>query len=74
MKDGFAWACEFGKTAVAKFFLDRGMKLDGKLKNHGQTGLHWAACGGNIDTVDLLLERGAPVNATDATHNATPLS
>ncbi len=74
MADGFAWACEFGKTSIVEFLLDRGMEIEAKLRNHGQTGLHWAACGGHVDTVKLLVKRGAPVNATDETNNATPLS
>ena len=43
MKDGFAWACEFGRTSVVDFLLQRGMEMDAKLKHDGQTGLHWAA-------------------------------
>jgi len=73
MKDGFAWACEFGRTAVVDFLLERGMDVDGKLPHHGQTGLHWAACGGHADTVKLLLERGAPVEATDESFGGTAL-
>lgn len=73
MKDGFAWACEFGRTAVVDFLLERGMEVDGKLPHHGQTGLHWAACGGHADTVKLLLERGAPVEATDESFGGTAL-
>ena len=43
MKDGFAWACQFGRTSVVDFLLQRGMDVDAKLKHDGQTGLHWAA-------------------------------
>jgi ankyrin repeat protein len=73
MKDGFAWACEFGRTEVVDFLLQRGMKLDTKLKHDGQTGLHWAALSGHAATVKLLLEWGAPVDALDVTHAGTPL-
>jgi hypothetical protein len=73
MKDGFAWACEFGRANVVEFLLDRGMKIDGKLKHNGQTGLHWAALGGHVDTVKLLLERGAPVDAKDESFDGTAL-
>src|SRR5262249_7337310 len=73
MKDGFAWACEFGRTDVVDFLLQRGMKLDTKLKHDGQTGLHWAALHGHAETVMLLLERGATVDALDETHGGTPL-
>jgi hypothetical protein len=35
--------------------------------------LHWAAGGGHVETVRVLLERGAPVDAKDATWDGTPL-
>jgi hypothetical protein len=73
MKDGFAWACEFGRTAVVEFFLDRGIRVDARLRHHGQTGLHWAAWGGHFDTVELLLRRGAAVDAKDEQFDGTPL-
>jgi ankyrin repeat protein len=73
MQDGFAWACEFGRTSVVDFLLQRGMDLDAKLRHHGQTGLHWAAYGGYVDTVRLLMERGAPIDAKDERHGGTPI-
>jgi ankyrin repeat protein len=73
MKDGFAWACEFGRASVVDFLLQRGIGIDAKLPHNGQTGLHWAAYGGRAETVKLLLERGAPVNATDESFGGTPL-
>jgi ankyrin repeat protein len=73
MKDGFAWACEFGRTSVVEFLLHRGMEMDVKLKHNGQTGLHWAAFGGHVDTVKLLLEHGAPIDARDESFGGTPL-
>jgi ankyrin repeat protein len=73
MKDGFAWACEFGRTIVVDFFLQKGMELDAKLRHNRQTGLHWAAFGGHPSTVKLLLERGAPVEAKDDSFDGTPL-
>jgi hypothetical protein len=73
MGAGFAWACEFGRTNVVDFLLQRGMALDVRLKHDGQTGLHWAAYGGHADTVKLLLERGAPIDAKDERYDGTPL-
>lgn len=73
MKDGFAWACEFGRTNVVDFLLQRGMKVDAKLRHDGETGLHWAAYGGHVGTVNLLLQRGAPVVAKDERYGGTPL-
>jgi ankyrin repeat protein len=73
MMDGFAWACEFGRTSVVDFLLQRGVDPAAKLRHHGQTGLHWAAYGGHIDAIKLLLERGALVEAKDESYGSTPL-
>lgn len=73
VRDGFAWACEFGRTSVVDFLLQRGATVVTKLKHHGQTGLHWAAYGGHADTIRLLLERGAPIGARDDHFDGTPL-
>jgi len=58
---------------VVDFLLRQGIGNDAKLPHDGQTGLHWAAYGGHLETVKLLLERGAPVNATDESYGGTPL-
>lgn len=71
--DGFAWACQFGWTAVVDFLLLKGVPVDAKLRHHGQTGLHWAAFGGHPDTVRLLVDRGAPLDPKDDCYGATPL-
>ncbi|MDQ2974260.1 MAG: ankyrin repeat domain-containing protein [Acidobacteriota bacterium] len=73
MKDGFTWACEFGRTSVVDFLLRSGMEVNAKLRHHGGTGLHWAALEGHADIVKLLLARGAPVNVIDETFGGTPL-
>src|SRR5205823_13694123 len=73
LKDGFTWACEFGRTEVVDFLLKNGMELTQQLKHDGQTGLHWAAYGGHADTVRLLLKRGAQVDIRDKSHDGTPL-
>jgi ankyrin repeat protein len=73
MADGFTWGCGFGRTDVVEFLLQRGMNVAAKLKHHGQTGLHGAATGGYVDTVDLLLKWRAPVDMRDDSFNATPL-
>jgi ankyrin repeat protein len=73
VKDAFTWACEFGRTSVVDFLLQRGMNVDAKLKHDGQTGLHWAAFNGHLDTARLLLQRGAPVDAKDEKYSGTPL-
>jgi hypothetical protein len=72
MKDGFAWACQFGRTEVVDFLLERGIQVDAKLR-HGETGLHWAAHAGHARTVQLLLDRGAPIDVKDDRYDGTPL-
>jgi ankyrin repeat protein len=73
MQDGFAWACEFGRTSVVDFLLQRGMTVESKLRHNRQTGLHWAAYGGHVNTVKLLLRHGSRVDATDESYGGTPL-
>jgi len=73
MKDGFTWACEYGRTGVVDFLLDKGMDVAATVRNHGQTGLHWAACNAHVETAKLLLHRKAPVDAKDETWGGTPL-
>jgi len=73
MKDGFSWACEYGRTDVAAFLLDRGVHVGDRLRPHGQTGLHWAAHGGHLDVVALLLARHAPLDLRDESFDGTPL-
>ncbi|HWY47699.1 MAG TPA: ankyrin repeat domain-containing protein [Bryobacteraceae bacterium] len=72
MRDGFAWACEFGRISVVDFLLQRGMKVDARLR-HGETGLHWAAHAGHSAIVQLLLDRGAPIEVKEERFGGTPL-
>jgi ankyrin repeat protein len=71
--DGFAWACEFGRTEVVEFLLEHGVDVKTKLRHHGQTGLHWAAYGAHADTVRVLLRYRPPVDAIDDQFKGTPL-
>lgn len=64
MEAGFGWACEYGRNDVVEFLLDRGVELRVGEKTN-QTGLHWAVIGGGLETVNLLLKRGAPLEATN---------
>jgi hypothetical protein len=69
---GFVWACEYGRTSVVRFLLDRGFKPDVNFMR-GETGLHWAAYGGHAEIVKVLLKANLPVNVKDRVHGGTPL-
>jgi ankyrin repeat protein len=71
MESGFIWACEYGRTSVVTFLLDKGMRVDAR--PHGETGLHQAAYGGHTRIVRLLLQRKAPVEVQDSRYDNTPL-
>jgi hypothetical protein len=73
MVDGFSWACEYGRTDVVAFLLERGMDVGARLRPHQQTGLHWAAYGPHIDTVKVLLRHGSPLDVRDKSFNGTAL-
>jgi hypothetical protein len=74
MKDGFTWACEYGRTDVVEFLLEHGVDASEVLpRPHKQTGLHWAALGGHLETVRALLKRRPKLDVRDASFNGTPL-
>lgn len=73
VRDAFAWACQFGRTAVAEFLLTKASLTEAKLRHHGQTGLHWASLGGHADTAELLIRHGAPVNLREETFGGAPI-
>ena len=58
----FRYACFCGRDAVVAFFVEAGVDLAGH-SGDGQTGLHYAAMGGQLETVKLLLRHGAPLEA-----------
>lgn len=51
----FLYACTWGQTNVVEFLLDKGIDLD-EGGDGGQTPLHCAAIGGQLDTIKLLLK------------------
>lgn len=73
VRDGFMWACQFGRYDVVAFFLEHGVSANTTGVRRKIPGLHWAAYGGHADIVRLLLERGASVNAVEPEFNGTPL-
>ena len=65
-------AVKNGNIDEVQWQLDAG--VDPNLKNSkGATPLHYAASAGHNDIVELLIERGANVNATDSGKGGTPL-
>jgi ankyrin repeat protein len=66
MESGFIWACGNGHNSVIEFLIDRGVDLGTQRPGDRQTGLHWAAVGGNLETVKLLLNHSAPLEKLNA--------
>ncbi|HET6648266.1 MAG TPA: ankyrin repeat domain-containing protein [Pyrinomonadaceae bacterium] len=60
LASGFLVACGYGHNDVVDFLLQRGVDI-ATHESDGQTGLHWAAIGGQLETVKLLLHRKAPL-------------
>ena len=59
------------RPVLAEFLLQAGVSLETQADT-GQTALHWAVIGGHVDTIKLLLDRGAPLEAKNS-YGATPL-
>jgi hypothetical protein len=64
-------ACRFDQAAVASYLLDRGVRIDA-VDGQGFTGLHWAGWEANLQVIDLLLGRGAPLEVRNV-HGGTVL-
>ena len=72
INEAFRYACGYGATDIAAYLLDRGTDIAGH-SGDNQTGLHYAAIGGHLNTVRLLLEKGASVKIEDSVHGGSPL-
>ena len=62
---GLLWACQYGHNSVVEFLLQRGVPVQTQAGT-GQSALHWAVIGGRLDTIKLLLARGASLEAKNA--------
>jgi ankyrin repeat protein len=68
----YCWETNLNFDAV-KLMLDLGFPLTQPETSHGYTALHNAAWAGAADLVELLLQRGHPVDIVDPAYHATPL-
>ncbi len=65
MERGFLWSCQYGRNDVTAFLLDKGADLLAQV-NTGQTALHYAVIGGQLNTIKLLLKRGASLETRNS--------
>lgn len=63
-------AIEVRSHAGLRLMADLGFNLDARVR---ETAMHQAAWGGGLETVKLLIERGASPHVRDRSFNATPL-
>lgn len=63
----------YDRRDVVAFLLDRGVDAGARAPKDGNTALHIAAYRGHAALVELLLERGAPVNVADSVYGTPPL-
>lgn len=68
----YCWETNTNYEAV-RLMLDLGFPIAHPETTHGYTALHNAAWAGSAALVDLLIERGHPVDIRDPGYNATPL-
>jgi len=59
-RDAFLYACAYGRNPVVEFLLEKGADLTAH-RADGQTALHWAIIGGQIETVKFLLRHNPPL-------------
>lgn len=64
MEDIFGW-CREGNTLQVRIWLDDTKNDMNEGDDHGFSPLHWACFAGRTNIVDMLLNRGARINATN---------
>jgi ankyrin repeat protein len=68
----YCWETNTNYDAV-RLMLDIGFPIAHPERSHGYAPLHNAAWAASVDLVDLLIERGHPVDIVDPTFQSTPL-
>ncbi|HEY5318500.1 MAG TPA: ankyrin repeat domain-containing protein [Solirubrobacteraceae bacterium] len=66
-------AAEVGNTRAVELMLELGIPIQVQGGDHGASALHAAAYSGCVETVRLLLDHGADIEATDRTWGDAPL-
>jgi len=62
INSAFLYACAWGQQNVVEFFLQKGVSSKVH-RGDGQTALHWAAIGGQLEIVKLLLKLNPPLES-----------
>ena len=60
LQSAFMHACAWGRLNVVEFLLDKGVDLSGH-HGDGQTPMHCAAIGGQLETIKFLLKQNPPL-------------
>ncbi len=71
--DILSHAAAHGRADAVQTLIALGLDV-ARESGDGGTALHWAAWNGQVATVRLLLEHGAPVNVRDNCHGSSPLA
>lgn len=71
LEEAFLYACGWNRIDVVEFLLERGVD-SATSGSDGQSALHWAGMGGHLETIQLLLKRGAPLEGRNQ-YNGTVL-
>lgn len=61
IQEAFLYAVGWGQDDVVRYLIDKGVALDEP--RGGQTALHWAGMGAQLDMIHLLIAHGAPLEA-----------